>query len=167
LINAYRQHHGIFAVSGILYNHESERRGLEFVTRKISHGAAAIKLGRMQTLELGTLTAHQDWGYAPDYVQAMWRMLRHDTPEDFIIATGTTHSVQEVCEIAFSVLDLPWKKYVKVATNLARKTEPTRLVGDATKAQRLLDWQPTISFREMIEKMVRFDYEKLLKEQHG
>ncbi len=160
LVQAYRQTHRLFTVAGILYNHESERRGFDFVTRKISRAAAAIKLGQAAGLTLGNLDARQDWGYAPDYVEVMWLMLQRDLPEDFVIATGATHSISEICEIAFRTLELDWQKYVTVSDSLTRVEEPTRLVGDATKAHRLLNWRPKTSFSAMIEKMVRFDYQQ-------
>jgi len=155
-INA-RESYGLFAVSGILFNHESPRRGKEFVTRKITRTAAAIRLGLASHLELGNLDARRDWGFAGDYVDAMWRMLQHDIPEDFVIATGETHSVREFCELAFSHLDLDYRDYVRVNTALVRPAEVDLLVGNATKARTLLDWEPRVRFPELVRMMVDTD----------
>ena len=157
LVKGFREHFKLFAVSGILYNHESERRGEEFVTRKITLAAAKIKKGKARDLILGDLSARQDWGYAPDYVEAMWLMLQADKPGDYIIATGELHSVEEVIKIAFEHLDLNYKDYVKVDKSLFRQSEAKEPVGDASKAKKELNWQPKTSFKEMIIKMVEHD----------
>ncbi len=153
----YRESYDLFAVSGILFNHESERRGLEFVTRKVTHGVAKIKLGLARELRLGNLDAQRDWGYAPDYVRAMWLMLQQDQPDDFVIATGRTHSVRRLCEIAFGCVGLDWRDYVVVDPALIRPAEVDLLVGDASKARAMLGWEPTVGFEEMIERMVDAD----------
>ncbi len=153
----YRESYNLFAVSGILFNHESERRGLEFVTRKVTHGVAKIKLGLAKELRLGNLDAQRDWGYAPDYVRAMWLMLQQDQPDDFVIATGRTHSVRRLCEIAFGCVGLDWRDYVVVDPALIRPAEVDLLVGDASKARAMLGWEPTVGFEEMIERMVDAD----------
>ena len=161
LVQNYRDHLGLFAVSGILYNHESERRGEEFVTRKITLAASKIKLGLAKQLVLGNLDDRQDWGYAPDYVQAMWLMLQQDQPTDYIIASGRSHSVREVCTIAFSFLGLSYRDYVVTDKNLIRKTEARELLGDAGKAERILGWRPKTSFKDMIIKMTENDLQLL------
>lgn len=153
----YRDNYGLFACNGILYNHESPRRGHEFVTRKIVRGAVQIRKGLAQELVLGNLDAKRDWGYAPDYVKAMWLMLQQDHPDDYVIATGKLHSVRELCEVAFSYLGLNYEDYVKVDPKFFRPTEEIPLVGDASKAQEKLNWKPGKAFREMIEEMVEFD----------
>jgi GDPmannose 4,6-dehydratase len=155
-INA-RESYGLFAVSGILFNHESPRRGKEFVTRKITRTAAAIRLGLAESLELGNLEARRDWGYAGDYVDAMWRMLQQSAPEDFVIATGETHTVREFCEHAFSHLGLDYHDYVRTNAALVRPAEVDLLVGDASKAKRVLNWEPRIRFKELISMMVESD----------
>lgn len=159
----YREAYGMFACSGILFNHESERRGMEFVTRKISSAVAAIKAGQQDKLHLGNLDSLRDWGYAPDYVEAMWLMLQQDRADDYVIATGQTHSVQEFVEAAFKAAELDWQKYVVVDDSLKRPAEVDLLVGDASKAQRELGWQPKVAFAELVEKMVRHDLEILNK----
>ena len=161
LIQNFRHHTGLFAVSGILYNHESERRGPEFVTRKITQAAVKIKLGLAQQLILGNLDDRQDWGYAPDYVQAMWLMLQQAEPDDYIIASGRSHSVREVCTLAFSFLGLSYRDYVQTDKNLIRKIEAKELLGDAGKALRVLGWRPKTSFKDMIIKMVENDLQLL------
>src|SRR4051812_23538819 len=153
----YRESYDLFAASGILFNHESERRGLEFVTRKVTHGAAAIKLGLKEELALGNLDAERDWGYARDYVEAMWMMLQQDEPDDFVIATGEAHSVRELVEIAFDEAGLEWEPYVRIDDSLKRPAEVDLLVGDASKAERELGWRPRTSFEELIRLMVRSD----------
>ncbi|MCA9320109.1 MAG: GDP-mannose 4,6-dehydratase [Planctomycetes bacterium] len=153
----YRESYGLFACSGILFNHESPRRGLEFVTRKITHQAARIKAGLATTLELGNLDARRDWGSAPDYVEAMWKMLQQDRAEDFVIATGTAHSVRDVCRIAFEHLGLNWEDHVVTSSSLKRPAEVDHLVGDATKAKEQLGWQPRTSFDELVRGMVDAD----------
>jgi GDPmannose 4,6-dehydratase len=157
----YRESYGIFAVSGILFNHESERRGLEFVTRKVTDGAARIKLGLARELRLGTLEAKRDWGYAGDYVRAMWLMLQRDRPDDYVIATGETHTVQELVETAFGCLDLDWRKYVVQDPALMRPAEVDLLIGDASKARRELGWKPEVGFEELIRRMVAADVKRL------
>jgi GDPmannose 4,6-dehydratase len=157
----YRESHGLFAVSGILFNHESPRRGLEFVTRKISDGVARIKLGLQKQLAMGNLDARRDWGYAPDYVEAMWRMLQEDHAGEYVIATGETHTVKEFCEIAFARAGLDWKDHVYVDPAYVRPAEVDVLIGDATKARRELGWEPTIKFKQLVELMVDADLERL------
>lgn len=157
----YRESYGLFAVSGILFNHESPRRGREFVTRKITDGAARIKLGLARELRLGNLDAQRDWGYAGDYVKAMWQMLQQDVPEDYVIATGQTHSVREFLEIAFEHLNLHWQDYVVQDPQYMRPAEVDQLVGDAGKARRQLGWQPSLSFTELVRRMVDADLEAL------
>jgi GDPmannose 4,6-dehydratase len=153
----YRESHNIFACSGILFNHESPRRGNEFVSRKVTDAVARIARGLASELRLGNLEARRDWGYAGDYVEAMWLMLQQDSPDDYVIATGETHSVRELVEIAFAVADLDWKKYVVVDPTLLRPAEVELLQGDYTKARRQLGWKPTVSFRDLIEMMVKAD----------
>jgi len=153
----YRESYDLFACSGILFNHESPRRGKEFVTRKVSDGAARIARGLARTLALGNLEAQRDWGYAGDYVEAMWRMLQQPTPDDYVIATGETHSVREVCEIAFARVGLAWKEHVVVDPKLVRPAEVDLLLGDASKAHRVLGWRPKVTFRALIEMMVDAD----------
>jgi GDPmannose 4,6-dehydratase len=157
----YRESFGLFAVSGILFNHESPRRGLEFVTRKVSNGVARIKLGLQDKLMMGNLEAKRDWGFAGDYVDAMWRMMQADNPEDYVIATHETHTVQELCEVAFARADLDWKKHVQVDTALVRPAEVELLIGDYGKAKQKLGWQPKVRFKELIEMMVDADLERL------
>lgn len=159
----YRESYNIFACSGILFNHESPRRGLEFVTRKISYHVAKIKLGLANELRLGNLKARRDWGFAGDYVKAMWLMLQQDTPTDYVIATGITHSVQEFVEIAFNYVGLDWQKYVVVDPKFVRPAEVDFLQGDASKAKRELGWEPTLSFEELVKLMVEADLEFLSK----
>lgn len=157
----YRESYNIFASSGIMFNHESPRRGTEFVTRKITNGVAKIKNGLMDKLKLGNLEAERDWGYAEDYVRAMWYMLRHDKPDNFVVATGESHSVRELCEIAFSYVDLDYKEYVVTDSVLVRPAEVDRLRGDATKAQKELHWEPKVKFKQMIEMMVDHDLKNM------
>jgi GDPmannose 4,6-dehydratase len=157
----YRESYNLFAASGILFNHESERRGLEFVTRKVTHAAAGIKLGFQDELSLGNLDAERDWGYAPDYVEAMWLMLQEDEPDDYVIATGEIHSVRELVEVAFDQVGLPSDKYVRIDERFLRPAEVEHLVGDATKAKEKLGWVPQTSFDEMIRRMVDSDLELL------
>ncbi len=160
----YRESYGMFNCSGILFNHESPRRGLEFVTRKVSFGVARIKLGLANELRLGNLEAKRDWGYAGDYVGAMWLMLQQDKPEDYVIATGQTHSVRELCDVAFSHLGLDFRDYVKVDQRFIRPAEVDLLVGDATRARRELGWRPKVSFEELVTTMVDADLELLSSE---
>ena len=158
----YRESYGIFAASGILFNHESPRRGLEFVTRKVSYSAARIKLGMQNELLMGNLDAKRDWGFAGDYVKAMHLMLKQDTPDNFVIATGYTHSVQELIETAFGYLNLDWKKYVKIDPRFIRPAEVELLIGDSSKARIELKWEPEVSFEGLVKMMVDADI-KLLK----
>src|SRR5690606_35530444 len=153
----YRESYDLHATSGILFNHEGPRRGLEFVTRKISHGVARIKLGLANELRLGNLDAKRDWGYAGDYVEAMWLMLQQDSPDDYVVATGETHSVREFCELAFDRVGLDWEKYVVVDERFFRPAEVDMLVGDASKARRVLGWEPKTSFEELVNLMVDAD----------
>jgi GDPmannose 4,6-dehydratase len=157
----YRESYDLFACSGILFNHESPRRGLEFVTHKVTHGAALIKLGRAEELRLGNLESRRDWGYAVDYVKAMWLMLQQDRPDDYVIATGETHSIRELCEVAFGRVGLSYQDYVKQDARFFRPAEVDLLVGDASKAGRVLGWEPRVTFRELIELMVDADLEAL------
>ena len=157
----YRESYALFAVSGILFNHESPRRGLEFVTRKISDGVARIKLGFAEDLRLGNVDAKRDWGFAGDYVEAMWRMLQAGEPDDYVIATGEEHSVQEFADIAFAHAGLDSKQYVKTDPKFLRPAEVDHLVGDASKAREQLGWEPRVSFRELAEMMVDADLERL------
>lgn len=162
----YRESYNIFACSGILFNHESPRRGLEFVTRKISNGVARIKLGLDDHLALGNLEAKRDWGYAVDYVKAMWLMLQQETPEDFVIATGETHSVREFCELAFGAVDLDWEQHVKLDERFFRPAEVDLLVGDPSKAKQMLGWSSSTSFQDLVEMMVKSDV-AILKREYG
>ena len=159
----YRESYDLFATSGILFNHESPRRGLEFVTRKITWHAAAIKHGLRDELALGNLDAKRDWGYAKDYVEAMWLMLQHDAPDDFVIATGETNTVRRCVEIAFDEAGLDWQKYVRLDPQFLRPAEVDLLVGDPSKAKQLLGWEPKTTFEELIRLMVRADLELLSK----
>ncbi len=153
----YRESYDLFAASGILFNHESPRRGLEFVSRKITDAVARIKLGKQQILHLGNLDAQRDWGYAGDYVDAMWRMLQHDEPQDFVIGTGVMHSVRDLVRLAFSHVGLDWEEYVFEDPTLHRPAEVEHLLADASKAKRLLDWEPVVDFEELVKMMVDSD----------
>jgi GDPmannose 4,6-dehydratase len=155
----YRESYGLHATSGILFNHESPRRGLEFLPRKVSHGVARIKLGLDHELRLGNLESRRDWGYAGDYVKAMWLMLQQDKPDDYVIATGETHSIRELCEVAFDHVDLDWQQYVVQDERFMRPAEVDLLVGDASKAGRILGWEPLVSFHELVQLMVDADLE--------
>ena len=146
----YRNKHNLFTVSGILYNHESPRRGYDYVTRKISYGAAEIKCGKRSELLLGNLDARRDWGYAADYVKAMWLMMQQEDPDDYVVGTGETHSVREFCEIAFDTLGLDYKKYVKVNDQFMRPEEKNQLVADPSKIMSKLKWEPSISFSDLV-----------------
>ena len=160
----YRESYNLFTVSGILFNHESPRRGLEFVTRKISHGVAKIHLGQADHIVLGNLEAKRDWGFAGDYVAAMWMMLQQHKPADYVIATGENHSVAEFAQEAFKVISVKnWKKYVKVDKGLFRPAEVDFLIGDSTKARRTLGWKPQVSFKELVKMMVEADIKLLEK----
>ena len=158
----YRESYDLFACSGILFNHESPRRGLEFVTHKVTHAAAKIKLGRAQALQLGNLEARRDWGFAGDYVNAMWLMLQQDSPDDYVVATGETHSVRELCEVAFSHVGLDYRAYVREQDpRFLRPAEVDLRVGDPAKAKRQLGWQPSVTFQGLVEMMVDADLEAL------
>jgi GDPmannose 4,6-dehydratase len=157
----YRESFGLYAVSGILFNHESPRRGLEFVTRKVTDGVARIKLGLADELRLGNREARRDWGFAGDYVDAMWRMLQQDEPDDYVVATGEMHSVQELVEIAFGHAGLEWERHVVEDPRFMRPAEVEQLVGDASKAETTLGWAPQHSFRQLVEMMVDADVERL------
>lgn len=157
----YRESYGMFNSNGILFNHESPRRGMEFVTRKISDGVARIKLGLARELRLGNLEAKRDWGFAGDYVEAMWLMMQQDKPDDFVIGTGEAHSVKEFCEQAFSHAGLDWKKHVKIDRKFLRPAEVDHLVADASKARKILGWKPKVSFKELVGMMVGADVERL------
>ncbi len=155
MVSVYWQTHGLFACNAILFNHESPRRGENFVTQKICRAAAAIKLGKQNELVLGTITSFRDWGHARDYVRGMWLMLQQDKPADYVLATGELHTVQEVIELAFETVGLDWKKYLKQDPRFMRPVEPSQLVGNPAKAKRELGWQPTVTFRELIVEMTR------------
>ncbi len=161
----YRESYDLFACSGILFNHESPRRGLEFVTRKVTHGVAKIKLGLASELRLGNLDSKRDWGYAEDYVKAMWLMLQQDKPDSYVISSEQAHSVRELVEAAFGCLDLDWEEHVKIDPRFVRPAEVDLLLGNSTKAHNQLDWYPNTSFEELITLMVNADL-KLLKEQN-
>ena len=153
----YRESYNLFASNGILFNHESPRRGRQFVTRKVTESVAKIKLGLQKELFLGNLDAKRDWGFAGDYAEAIWKILQHDKPDDFVIATGETHSVKELCEVAFSHVGLNWKHHVKVDKKFFRPAEVDILIGDASKAKRELGWAPKVKFKQLIEMMVDED----------
>jgi GDPmannose 4,6-dehydratase len=157
----YRESYNLFAVSGMLFNHESPRRGLEFVTRKVSDGVARIKLGLADTLSIGNLDAHRDWGFAGDYVRAMWLMLQRAQPDDYVIATGVSHSVRDLIEIAFAHAGLDWQKHVRVDPALLRPAEVEHLLGDSSKARAEMGWEPTVDFRQLVEMMVDADIQRL------
>ena len=156
----YRKAYGIFACNGILFNHESPLRGLEFVTRKITNSVAKIKLGLQQDLHLGNLETRRDWGFAPEYVRAMWMMMQQDKPDDFVIATGETHTVREFAEQAFAAAGLDWKKYVKADQRLLRPLDVSHLCGDPRKAEQVLGWKPKITFSKLVEMMVKADLDR-------
>ena len=157
----YRESYDMFAVSGILFNHESPRRGLEFVTRKVTDGVARIKLGLADSLSLGNLDAQRDWGFAGDYVRAMWLMLQQPTPDDYVIATGVSHSVRDLVDIAFSRVGLEWQKYVKTDPKFLRPAEVDHLIGDPSKARKVLGWDLKVDFKQLVEMMVDADVERL------
>ena len=159
----YRENYNMFACNGILYNHESPRRGNEFVSRKITNGAAQIKLGFAKQLSLGNLDSVRDWGFSGDYVEAMWLMLQQDQPDDYVIATGIPHTVREFCQIAFSQLDLDYQDYVVIDQQLFRPTEVVPLVGNPSKAREILSWQTKHTLNEIVSMMVEADYKRLLK----
>jgi GDPmannose 4,6-dehydratase len=157
----YRESYGLFACNGILFNHESERRGETFVTRKVTRAAALIKLGLQDKLYLGNLDAKRDWGYAPEFVEAMWLMLQQDEPDDFVIATGETHTVRELCETAFGHLGMDWQEHVEIDPRYFRPAEVDLLIGDPSKAKQRLGWQPKVTFTELVRKMVEADLAEL------
>jgi GDPmannose 4,6-dehydratase len=159
----YRESYDIFAASGILFNHESPRRGLEFVTKKVTNSVAKIKLGLSDSLYLGNLDAKRDWGYAKDYVEAMWLMLQQDSPDDYVISTGQSHSVKEWVEAAFRCLDLDWEKYVRIDEKLLRPAEVDLLIGDSSKAREKFGWKPKVNFEQLVNLMVENDYNELKK----
>jgi len=160
----YRESYNMFACSGILFNHESPRRGLEFVTKKVTYNAAKIKLGLVKNLYMGNLDAKRDWGYAKDYVEAMWLMLKQESPEDYVISTGEAHSVEEWVEAAFRCLDLDWKKYVKIDKRYIRPADVDLLVGDSGKAKKKLGWKTKVGFEQLVKIMVEYDYNYLKKQ---
>jgi len=162
----YRESYNMFCCSGILFNHESPRRGLEFVTRKVTNAAAKIKLGLASELRLGNLDAKRDWGFAGDYVKAMWLMLQQDEPEDYVIATGVTHSVKDLVQIAFDYVNLNWEDYVIVDPKFVRPAEVDLLLGDSTKAKDKLGWKPAVDFKSLIKMMVDADLEKVKNNIH-
>ena len=154
LVRNYREPYGLFASSGILFNHESPRRGFEFVTRKITNAAARIKLGFQKELKLGNLDARRDWGFAGDYVRAMWLMLQEEKPDDYVVATGITHSVRDFVQLVFDAAGLDWQQYVKTDEGLFRPAEIFELRGDFSKAQKVLGWQPTVNFQQLVKMMI-------------
>ncbi len=160
----YRESYGVHATSGILFNHESPRRGLEFVTRKVTHGVARIKLGLATELRLGNLDSQRDWGYAGDYVRAMWLMLQQSTPDDYVVATGETHSIRELCKEAFEYVGLDWNEYVVQDSRFMRPAEVDLLIGDPSKARQMLGWEPKVTFRELVRMMVDADLALLRSE---
>jgi GDPmannose 4,6-dehydratase len=157
----YRESYGLYACAGILFNHESPRRGLEFVTRKVTDGVARVKLGLADTVSLGNLTAKRDWGFAGDYVRAMWTMLQQDAPDDYVVAMGVNHSVQELVELAFGHVGLDWREHVRQDPAFLRPAEVDLLIGDASKARRVLQWEPRVDFKGLIAMMVDADMERL------
>jgi GDPmannose 4,6-dehydratase len=157
----YRESYGMFACSGILFNHESPRRGLEFVTRKVTDAVARIKLGHQKKLYLGNLEAHRDWGFAGDYVRAMWMMLQQPTADDFVVATGVSHSVKDLVQVAFGHAGLDWKQYVEIDANLLRPAEVDHLIGSSDKARKILGWEPSVDFKGLIGMMVDADLKRL------
>ena len=167
LTRNYREAYGLFAVNGILFNHESPRRGETFVTRKITRAVGRIKVGLQDKLYLGNLDARRDWGYAPEFVEAMWLMLQAETPDDYVIATGETHSVREFLDCAFGHVDLDWQSYVELDPRYERPTEVDLLIGDPRKAKRDLGWEPRVRFEELVQIMVDADVEAARKEAHG
>jgi GDPmannose 4,6-dehydratase len=162
----YRESYNLHATSGILFNHGSPRRGLEFVERKVAHGVARIKLGMDRELRLGNLESRRDWGFAGDYVRAMWLMLQQDEPDDYVVASGTTHSIRELCEVAFGYAGLDWRDYVVQDPKFYRPAEVDLLVGDASKARKALGWEPLVSFEDLVKMMVDADL-ALLRRENG
>lgn len=161
LVSNYRRHHGVFACTGILYNHESPRRGYEFVTRKVTSAVAKIHLGMLDHLEIGNIDARRDWGYAPEYVDAMWRMLNHDVPDDYVVASGATHTVREFLDMAFGIVGLDYRDWVRVNTAYFRPDEAVPLVGDSAKAKRVFGWQAQTKLEDVVKEMVAADIQKL------
>jgi GDPmannose 4,6-dehydratase len=161
MVRIYRKHYGIFACSAILFNHESPRRGVDFVTRKIAREAARIKMGLAKRLSLGNLEARRDWGFAGDYVRAMWSMLQQSQPNDFVLASGETHSVREFCECAFEYLGMDYRNYVEQDISVYRPAEPSLLVGNSSKAKRQLGWEPSVGFRDLVCMMVESEVQSL------
>jgi GDPmannose 4,6-dehydratase len=159
----YRESYDIFAASGILFNHESPRRGLEFVTKKVTNAAAKIKLGLLDYLYLGNMDSKRDWGFAKDYVEAMWLMLQQDKPDDYVIATGQSNSVKEWVQASFECLGLDWEQYVKIDQKFIRPAEVDLLIGDSSKAQKVLGWEPKVNFEQLVKIMVEYDYNQLKK----
>jgi len=157
----YRESYNMYCCSGILFNHESERRGREFVTRKVTDGVARIKLGLSKVLKLGNLDAKRDWGFAGDYVRAMWMMMQQDKPDDYVVATGETHTVKRLVELAFSAVGLDWKKCVEIDPALVRPAEVDLLIGDPSKARAVLGWKPEVTFEQLVERMVQADLARL------
>jgi GDPmannose 4,6-dehydratase len=157
----YRESYNLFACSGMLFNHESPRRGLEFVTHKVTHAVARIKLGLQKDVHLGNLDSQRDWGFAGDYVRGMWMMLQHDTPDDYVLATNETHTIRELCQVAFDHVDLNWEKYVVIDPKFYRPAEVDLLIGDPGKAGRVLGWEPKVSFKELVHMMVDADLKEL------
>ncbi|NJM42563.1 MAG: GDP-mannose 4,6-dehydratase [Anaerolineae bacterium] len=157
----YRESYNLFACSGMLFNHESPRRGLEFVTHKVTHAVARIQLGMQKDVHLGNLEAQRDWGFAGDYVRGMWMMLQHDTPDDYVLATGETHTIRELCEVAFDHVGLNWEKYVVIDPKFYRPAEVDLLIGDPGKVGRVLGWEPKVSFKELVHMMVDADLKEL------
>ena len=168
MVKNYRESYGMFACNGILFNHESERRGIEFVTRKISNGVAKIKLDLVDSIALGNLDAKRDWGYAPDYVEGMWRMMQQDEPDDYVLATGKSHSIRDFLEIAFDEAGIEnWEDYVVQDPRFFRPAEVDVLRGDATKAEKILGWTPKTTFEQLVRKMVRSDLALIHYESKG
>ena len=157
----YRESYNLFACSGMLFNHESPRRGLEFVTHKVTHAVARIKLGLQKDVHLGNLDSQRDWGFAGDYVRGMWMMLQHDTPDDYVLATNETHTIRELCQVAFDHVGLNWEKYVVIDPKFYRPAEVDLLIGDPGKAGRVLGWEPKVSFKELVHMMVDADLKEL------
>ncbi|MEW6680486.1 MAG: GDP-mannose 4,6-dehydratase [bacterium] len=166
MVKNYREAYGLFATNGILFNHESPRRGETFVTRKVTMAVARIKLGLQKKLYLGNLEAKRDWGYAPEFCEAMWLILQQEKPDDYVIATGETHSVREFVEEAFSYVGLYWKEFVEIDPRYFRPTEVEVLIGDASKAKKKLNWKPKVTFKELVKIMVDADMEKVKREHH-
>jgi GDPmannose 4,6-dehydratase len=160
LVRNYREAYNLYACNGIMFNHESERRGYEYVTRKITSTVAAIKYGHAQGLALGNLAARRDWGYSPEYVRAMWKMLQQPLPDDYVVATGVSHSVRDFVELAFSLAGLNWEDHVRTDPKFYRPVEINELRGDSSKAQTVLDWHPTVTFEQLVERMVKHDLDQ-------